>query len=54
MACRLVRGFNLSEPEALELLWDRVGGRPGWTREWVEQKVRNATLYGDEPVGALR
>ena len=41
-ACRLVRGFALTEAEAGSLLWEWAGGRPGWTREWVERKVANA------------
>lgn len=53
-ACRLVRGFALTEAEACSLLWDWAGGRPGWTREWVERKVANALAYGDEPMGGLR
>lgn len=52
-ACRLVRGFNLSESDAVALLWDWCGGRPGWTREWVERKVLHAIQYGTEPMGGL-
>ena len=32
----------------------RAGGRLGWTREWVAEKVEHAERYGTEPVGALR
>jgi hypothetical protein len=53
-ACRLVRGFGLSVVEAEALLWEWAGGRAGWTREWVSQKVANAERYGTEPIGALR
>lgn len=53
-ACRLVRGFGLSSSEAEALLWAWVGGRPGWTREWVARKVIHAERYGTEPIGALR
>jgi hypothetical protein len=53
-ACRLVRGFGLSEGTAAELLWEWAGNRPGWTFEWVQLKARNAALYGTEPVGALK
>jgi hypothetical protein len=53
-ACRLVRGFELTEYDAVELLWEWAGGRSGWTREWVERKVQNAARFGSEPVGALR
>jgi hypothetical protein len=53
-ACRLVRGFDLSESDAVALLSDWAGGRPGWTREWIAAKVAHAIRYGTEPVGALR
>jgi hypothetical protein len=52
-ACRLVRGFALSESDAVALLWQWAGGRPGWTLEWVEAKVRHALRYGTEPIGGL-
>jgi hypothetical protein len=53
-ACRLVRGFELSHGDATDLLWNWAGGRPGWTREWLAQKVQHAERYGTEAVGALR
>jgi hypothetical protein len=53
-ACRLVRGFTLNPADAEALLWEWAGGRAGWTREWVAQKVAHAERYGTEPVGALR
>jgi hypothetical protein len=53
-ACRLVRGFGLSPADAEGLLWAWAGGRPGWTRDWVAQKVMHAERYGTEPIGALR
>jgi hypothetical protein len=53
-ACRLVRGFNLSEAEAVDLLWEWAGGRPGWTRDWIARKVQHAIRYGTEPIGGLR
>ena len=53
-ACRLVRGFELSDAEALDLLWEWAGGHPGWDRTWIEHKVKNARSYGSEPFGALR
>lgn len=53
-ACRLVRGFGLSEANTVELLWEWAGGRAGWTREWIIRKVHNAAVYGSEPEGALR
>jgi hypothetical protein len=53
-ACRLVRGFELSSSDAESLLWEWCGGRPGWTSDWVAEKVENAAKYGDEAIGALR
>lgn len=53
-ACKLARGFQLTEGEAAALLWEWAGNRPGWTREWVEQKVQNALKYGEEEIGGLR
>lgn len=53
-ACHLVRGFELNDIEAVELLWEWAGGRPGWDRDYIESKVRNARKYGEEPMGALR
>lgn len=53
-ACRLTRGFGLAEADAVALLWEWAGGRPGWTHEWVARKVTHAVRYGSEPVGALR
>ena len=53
-ACRLVRGFDLSADEAVALLWDWAGNRPGWTRPWIAAKVQHALRYGTEPIGALR
>ena len=41
-ACRLVRGFGLTPSDAEALLWDWAGGRPGWTHEWIAQKVAHA------------
>jgi hypothetical protein len=53
-ACRLRRGFDLSASDAEDLLWEWAGGRPGWTREWIAEKVENAERYGSETIGALR
>ena len=53
-ACRLVRGFELSDAEAVELLWQWAGGRIGWDRDWLARKVENARKYGQEPLGLLR
>lgn len=53
-ACRLVRGFGLSSADAEAVLWEWAGGRAGWTRDWIAQKVERAERYGTEPIGALR
>ncbi len=53
-AARLVRGFNLPDADAVSLLWEWAGDREGWTREWIERKVRNALEYCNEPIGGLR
>jgi hypothetical protein len=53
-ACRLTRGFGISEADAAALLWEWAGNRPGWTYAWVEEKVSHAVRYGTEPIGALR
>jgi hypothetical protein len=53
-ACRLVRGFDLSDADAVSLLWGWAGGRPGWSWDWVARKVAHARRYGSEPIGALR
>jgi hypothetical protein len=51
-ACRLVRGFGLSFVDAEDVLWEWAGGRAGWTREWVAQKVAHAERYGTEGIGS--
>jgi len=53
-ACRLVRGFGLDAVDAEALLWEWAGGRPGWSRAWIAQKVVHALRYGRESIGALR
>jgi Bifunctional DNA primase/polymerase, N-terminal len=52
-ACRLVRGFDLAPEDAEALLWEWTGNRPGWTPEWIAEKVQNAERYGTEQVGGL-
>ena len=54
VACKLARGFAISEADAAALIWEWAGGREGWTLDWVERKVRNAVQYGSEPIGNLR
>lgn len=52
VCCRVVRGFALSEPEALAALaeWnDRCV--PPWRSAELAAKVRNAARYGREPIG---
>lgn len=53
-ACKLVRGFGLAAADAESLLWEWAGNRPGWTPDWIAEKVANAERYGSEPIGALR
>jgi hypothetical protein len=49
-----MRGFGLDESNAVALLWEWSGGRPGWDVEWIAEKVANAMAYATEPEGALR
>jgi hypothetical protein len=53
-ACRIVRGFDLADVDALTLLeeWN-AGCAPPWSREELEIKIRNARRYGTEPIGGL-
>ncbi len=53
-AARVVRGFDVAESDAIALLTEWAGDRPGWTREWIARKVQSALRYGTEPIGALR
>lgn len=52
--CRLVRGFTLTDEEALELLveWN-ARCKPPWSERDLRAKLRNARRYGHEPVAAL-
>jgi hypothetical protein len=53
-ACHLVRGFALTDADALELLWEWAGHRPGWDRDWLALKVKSATSsHRTEPIGAM-
>lgn len=54
VAARLVRGFDIPESDAIDLLVEWAGHRPGWTREWIARKVHSAAKYGTEPIGAFR
>lgn len=54
-ACRIVRGFDLDDADALELLreWNR-GCVPPWSDDDLTKKIRSARVYGKEPIGGLR
>ena len=54
VCCRLVRGFRLSDGEALGVLagWN-ARCRPPWTERELADKIRRARQYGREPVGGL-
>ena len=54
VCCRLVRGFALTEDQALTALaeWN-VGCQPPWSPEELLDKLRRAARYGREPVGGL-
>ena len=54
VCCRIVRGFALSDDDALAVLrnWnDRC--EPPWTERELRDKVLRARKYGREPIGAL-
>ena len=54
LCCRLVRGFALSDVEALDALaqWN-ARCEPPWSEHELQQKVANARKYGNEPEGSL-
>jgi hypothetical protein len=54
ICCRLVRGFALSDDEAVQALreWN-VRCAPPWSDRELLEKVRNARRYGREPFGGL-
>jgi hypothetical protein len=54
ICCRVVRGFGLSDQEAMEVLseWNARCAPPWFERELME-KIHNARRYGREPIGAL-
>lgn len=54
VCCRLVRGFALSEEQALEALseWN-ARCEPPWSSGDLLDKLRRAERYGREPVGGL-
>jgi hypothetical protein len=54
VCCRLVRGFRLSDHEALALLTEwNARCEPPWTTRDLLQKVGHARRYGREPLGGL-
>lgn len=54
VCCRVVRGFALSDDEALVALADwNARCEPPWTERDLRQKVTNARRYGREPEGSL-
>jgi hypothetical protein len=52
--CRLVRGFLLSDDDALALLheWNACC-EPPWSERELIDKIRRARRYGREPLGGL-
>jgi hypothetical protein len=54
ICCRLVRGFALSDDEAVQVLreWN-TRCAPPWSDRELFEKVRNARRYGREPFGGL-
>jgi P4 family phage/plasmid primase-like protien len=52
VCCRLVRGFDLSDGQALDLLrgWN-ARCVPPWSDDELAAKVAGARKYGDEPIG---
>ena len=53
VACRLVRGFDLAEHEARDLLaeWNSTC-QPPWSPRELDAKIDGALKYGTEPIGA--
>ena len=54
VCCRIVRGFDLSDEQAMSVLseWN-VRCEPPWSEHELRQKVTNARRYGHEPLGGL-
>jgi hypothetical protein len=52
--CRLVRGFLLSDDDALALIHEwNSRCEPPWTERELVDKIRGARRYGREPLGGL-
>lgn len=54
ICCRVVRGFDLSDDEAISVLqtWN-ARCEPPWPERQLLEKVQNARRYGREPYGGL-
>jgi hypothetical protein len=54
VCCRLIRGFALTDDQALAVLaeWN-VRCQPPWSPEELLDKLHRAARYGREPVGGL-
>ncbi len=54
VCCRLVRGLDLSDDEAVRVLseWN-ARCEPPWSERELRQKIANARRYGREPQGGL-
>jgi hypothetical protein len=54
VCCRIVRGFALSNEEALAVLseWN-LRCQPPWTDRELRDKIARARRYGKEPIGGL-
>src|SRR5207247_432676 len=52
-ACKLFRGFDLSDEDAFIILNDEWNSRcqPPWSEAELREKIRNAARYGHEPIG---
>ena len=54
VCCRLVRGFALSDDQALDVLTEwNAQCEPPWSTDELVDKLRRAGKYGREPVGGL-
>ena len=54
ICCRVVRGFELSDHEAMSVLCEwNARCQPPWSERELLIKVQNARKYGREPFGAL-
>lgn len=54
VCCRITRGFDLDEEQALAVLrdWNALC-QPPWQESELRDKLRHALQYGREPVGGL-